>query len=124
MTKAALETNLRNSVIATISDFLKEHYVTDVLTVGAGEVAIPLLDEEDNEKFAVIKISIPRGTRNGNGGYDAYDGYTAADDYKAELAEKEAKRAASAEKKAMAEKLREQKRALRAAKKVAEEIAG
>lgn len=124
MTKAALETNLRNSVITTISDFLKEHYATDVLTVGAGEVAIPLLDEENNEKFAVIKISIPRGTRNGNGGYDAYDGYTAADDYKAELAEKEAKRAASAEKKAMAEKLREQKRALRAAKKVAEEIAG
>lgn len=124
MTKAALETNLRNSVINAISDFLKEHYATDVLMVGAGEVAIPLLDEENNEKFAVIKISIPRGTRNGNGGYDAYDGYTAADDYKAELAEKEAKRAASAEKKAMAEKLREQKRAIRAAKKVAEEIAG
>lgn len=116
MNKATLETNLRNSVIKTVSDFLNDHYATDVLVVGAGELAIPLLDEEDNEKYALIKISIPRGTRNNNGGYDAYDGYAAAEDYTAELAEKAAKKAASAAKKEAAEKERERKRALRAKK--------
>lgn len=117
MNKATLETNLRNSVIKTVSDFLNDYYATDILVVGAGELAIPLLDEEDNEKYALIKISIPRGTRNNNGGYDAYNGYDAAEDYKAELAEKAAKKAASAAKKEAAEKERERKRAIRATKK-------
>ena len=117
MNKAALETALRNDVLAAINDFLREHYETDVLTVSASEITIPILDAEGNEKFALIKVSIPRGTRC-DGGYTPYDGYAAADDYADELKEKEAKRAASAEKKAMAEKLREQKRAIRAAKKL------
>lgn len=113
MNKAALETALRNDVLAAINDFLREHYATDVLTVSASEITIPILDAEGNEKFALVKVSIPRGTRC-DGSYTPYDGYTAAEDYADELKEKEAKRAASAEKKAMAEKLREQKRALRA----------
>ena len=119
MNKAALETALRNEVMGHIATYLANVYGTDVLTVSASEIAIPLLDAEDNEKFALIKVSIPRGTRC-DGGYTPYDGYAAAEGYADELKQKEAKRAESAEKKAMAEKLREQKRALRAAKKVAE----
>jgi len=119
MNKAALETALRNDVLAAIKSFLADMYATDVLTVSASEITIPVLDAEDNEKFALIKVSIPRGTRC-EGGYKPYDGYAAAEDYADELKEKAAKRAESAEKKAMAEKLREQKRALRAAKKAVE----
>ena len=117
MNKATLETSLRNDVIAHVSKALADIYETDVLQVSASEITIPVLDAENNDKFVLIKISIPRGTRNGNGGYDVYDGYAAAESYKAELEEKASKKAASAAKKEAAEKLREQKRALRATKK-------
>ena len=48
---------------------------TDALRVSASEYAVPCLDEEKNEKFVLIKVSIPRGTRNGKGGYDEYNAY-------------------------------------------------
>lgn len=118
MNKAQLETALRNDFLTFIRDMVKEHYETDVLPVSASELAIPCLDAEDNEKFVLIKVSIPRGTRDGKGGYDPYDGYAVAEDYaltikekaeqkadaearkQAKIAKDEAKRA---EKKALAE---------------------
>ena len=123
MNKATLETNLRNEVMAAIAEFITKQYETDVLTVSASEFALPLLDAEGNEKYALVKVSIPRGKRT-NGTYEPYDGYAAAEEYRAEMDEKAAKKAASAEKKAREEALREQRRALRQAKKaVAEAIA-
>ena len=115
--KATLESELRNDILDSICGFLSEHYGVDTLRVSASEIAIPCLDSEKNEKFGLIKVSIPRGTRTGEGGYTPYDGYAAHEAYLDEIKEKEAKKAASAEKKAMAEKLREQKRALRETKK-------
>lgn len=119
MSKAALESALRNELLEKVADVLSKNYDTDVLAVSASELAIPLLDKEGNEKFALIKISIPRGSRNGEGGYTAYDGYAAAEDYKLDLADRAAKRAASAEKKAAAERERERKRE---ARKVVKEL--
>ena len=119
MSKAALETAIRNEMLTKVAEVLSKAYDTDVLPVSASEVAIPVLDKEGNEKFALIKISIPRGSRNGNGGYNAYDGYAAAEDYKLDLEERAAKRAASAEKKATAERERERKRE---ARKVVKEL--
>lgn len=119
MSKAALETALRNELLEKVADVLSKNYDTDVLSVSASELAIPLLDKEGNEKFALIKISIPRGSRNGNGGYIAYDGYAAAEDYKLDLEDRAAKHAASAEKKAAAERERERKRE---ARKVVKEL--
>jgi hypothetical protein len=113
MSKAALETAIRNELLEKVTMLLAKDYDTDVLPVSASELAIPLLDKEGNEKFALIKISIPRGTRNGEGGYTAYDGYKAAEDYKLDLEDRAAKKAASAEKKAFAEKERERKREAR-----------
>lgn len=113
MTKAELENALRNDILNSICEFLSQKYDTDVLPISTGGVTMPLLDAEGNEKFANITISIPRGTRNGNG-YTEYDGYAAAEAYRLECEEKAAKRAASAAKKEAAEKLREQKRAMRA----------
>lgn len=113
MSKAALETAIRNELLEKVTMLLAKDYDTDVLPVSASELAIPLLDKEGNEKFALIKISIPRGTRNGKGSYTAYDGYKAAEDYKLDLEDRAAKKAASAEKKAFAEKERERKREAR-----------
>lgn len=118
MTKAALENALRAEIFDAVRAFLSEKYDVDLskLQTGAGQFALPLLDAENNERYATVTIAIPRGTRTGAGGYTPYDGYDAAEDYRAECAEKEAKRIASAEKKEAAAKLREQKRALRAKK--------
>lgn len=119
--KAELETAIRNNILSKISEMLSKELDTDVMPVSASELAIPVLDEEGNEKFAVVKVSIPRGTRNGSG-YDPYDGYAAAEDYRAEQEEKAAKKAASATKKEQAAKLREAKREARQVKKAVENL--
>lgn len=64
----------------------------EVLRVGSNELALPCLDEEGNEKFIVITVKVPTGSRDG----DAYDGYSMAEDWeikcknKAETAKKKA----------------------------------
>ena len=98
--KATLENQLRNKFLSFISDTICEEMETDVLAVSASELAIPVLDGEGNEKFVLIKVSIPRGQRDGDGGYIPYDGYTAHDAYIEEQASKAQERAV---KKAMKE---------------------
>ena len=119
--KAELETAIRNDILSKISEMLSEKLDTDVLPVSSSELAIPVLDEEGNEKYAVIKVSIPRGARNGSG-YDPYDGYAAAEVYKIEQEKKAAKKVASAAKKEQAAKLREAKREARQVKKAVENL--
>ena len=111
MTKAQLETKLRNEFLTFVSNMVNEHYETDVLTVIASELAIPVLDAEGNEKFVLVKVSIPRGTRNGQGGYDPYDGYAVAEDYAIDCAEKTQKKADAEAKKQAKIAKDEQKRA-------------
>lgn len=110
MSKASLETAIRNDILAAFIDFLSEHYETDVMPVSASELAMPVVDAEGNEKFALIKVSIPRGSRNGDGGYDPFDGYAAAEDWKLVLADKADKEAKRKEKAERAEKEKERKR--------------
>ena len=119
MSKASLETALRVDFLASISEAIEGKYETDVLPVSASELAVPVTDAEGNEKFVLIKVSIPRGSRNGDGGYTDYDGYVAAEDYKAELEQKQAKKDASAAKKAHEAAERERKAA---AKKTLKEL--
>ena len=114
MSKASLETEIRNRILDAITKTLTEMYDTDVMPVSASELTIPVLDSEGNEKFALIKVSIPRGTRNGDGGYDAYDGYAAAEDWKGVIADRADKERARQEKREQAEKERERKRAAKA----------
>lgn len=92
-TKAALEAGIRNEILEVIREALAEHFETDVLPVSAGELTVPVLDAEQNEKFGLIKVSIPRGTRNGEGGYEPYDGYAAAELYQEDLEKKAEKKA-------------------------------
>lgn len=125
MTKAQLETALRNQFLKFIADAIQTTFETDTLPVSASELAIPCLDDEDNEKWVLIKVSIPRGTRNGNG-YDPYDGYAAAEDYQIEQGEKAEKKAAAEAKKqakiAKDQKAREEKKALAEANKGLKEL--
>lgn len=91
--KAKLENELRQIMLEHIVDIAEGQMGTDALQVSASELAIPVVDSEGNEKFILVKVSIPRGTRNGQGGYDPYDGYAAADEYKAEQESKAQERA-------------------------------
>ena len=119
MGKEASRNEMKNVLLSDVQSILSERLDSDVLRVGPSEIAIPATDKDGNEFFYLVKISIPRGTRNGEGGYTEYDGYAAADDYKFELEEKAAKKAASEAKKAAAEKEKERKRE---AKKVVKEL--
>lgn len=119
MSKASMETAIRNKMLKNIMKMIDTEYATDALPVSASEIAVPVVDEEGNEKFALIKVSIPRGTRNGDGGYTPYDGYAAAEDYKLDLEDKADKARAREEKKERAAKEKERKAA---AKKVVREL--
>jgi hypothetical protein len=119
MGKEANRNEMKNALLSDVQSILSERLNSDVLRVGSSEIAIPAVDKDGNEFFYLVKISIPRGTRNGEGGYTEYDAYAAADDYKFDLEEKAAKKAASEAKKAAAEKERERKRE---AKKVVKEL--
>lgn len=109
MSKASMETAIRNKMLENIMKMIDTEYATDALPVSASEIAVPVVDDEGNEKFALIKVSIPRGTRNGDGGYTPYDGYAAAEDYKLDLADKADKARAREEKKERATKEKERK---------------
>ena len=105
MKKADLETALRKDYLAFITEALSNQREIDALSVGPSEIAIPCLDADGNEAWVLVKVSVPRGTRNGEGGYDPYDGYAVAEDYALDLAEKaEKKKASEAKKQAKIEK--------------------
>jgi len=126
MTNAQLETKLRNSFMECVAKAIEEQYDADVLRVGASEFAIPCVDAENNDRFVLIRVSIPRGTRNGEGGYDPYDGYAVAEDYAQDCVEKAAKKADAEAKKqakiAKDQKAREEKKALADANKNLKEL--
>ena len=121
MSKAELENIMRKEIIEVIRAALSEHFDLDPIkqieNVSASEITVPLVDMEGNEKYPIIKVSIPRGKRNGSGGYIPYDGHAAAEEYALELEDRQAKKIASAEKKAQDEKLRAQRREARQTKK-------
>ncbi len=93
MGKEANKTKIRDSILKELIPFLEDKYDTYVKQVGSGEYTMMIPDEEGNKIYANIKVSIPRGTRNGEGGYIPYDGYMIAKDYKDEKKSKEQERA-------------------------------
>ena len=126
MTNAQLETALRNTYLSFIANAIAQEMETDALPVSASELAIPCLDDEGNEKFVLIRVSIPRGTRNGHGGYDPYDGYAVAEEYAQDRVEKAQKKAEAEAKKqakiAKDEQRRAEKKALAEANKGLKEL--
>ena len=111
--KAALETEIRNNILSFLTKSMSEQFDADVLDISARELVMPVVDAEGNEKYALIKVSIPRGSRDGNGGYNAYNGYAAHDEWEMEKADKADKEAKRKEKAERAEKEKERKREAR-----------
>ena len=126
MNNAQLETAIRNRFLSFIFQSLADVMEIDALPVSASELAIPCLDEEGNDRWALVKVSIPRGTRNGQGGYDPYDGEQMAEDYAEECKEKAQKKANAEAKKqakiARDQKIRAEKQALAEANKNLKEL--
>lgn len=73
---------IKENILNMIAEQMqKEEYLfTDALRVGPGSYAFPILDQDRNEIFALVEVSIPKGTRK-NGTFIPYDGYQAAADY-------------------------------------------
>lgn len=99
--KARLESALRTEILGVIMNALADYYDLDndtqIEMVSSGEFVLPLIDAEGNEKYPKIKVSIPRGTRDGEGGYIPYDGHAEAVAYREELESKARERAAKSE---------------------------
>lgn len=68
----------------------------DVLQVKSNELSIPVVDKNGDEHYINIKISVPKGSRDG----DEYDGYAEAEEYQFKQREKMKKEAEKALKKA------------------------
>lgn len=91
-TTKALNDEVRAQYLRKVSEFLEME--DEVLVVGSNELAIPVVDSEGNEKWVVLSVKVPSGSRDG----DAYDGYAMAEDYAMRVAAKTAKAAERARK--------------------------
>ena len=99
---------LNEEIKGRFLDGVSEHLTNageEVLRVGSNEIAIPVVDEDGNEKWLVLTFKVPTGTRQG----EAYDGYEMAEDYKMKLENKAIKEQQKAEKAAKDKAKREAK---------------
>ena len=86
-TQKSLNDELRALYLERVHACLSQE--DEVLVVGANELAVPVVDTDGNEKWIVLTVKVPTGTRDG----DAYDGYAMAEDYRMRQADKAAKAA-------------------------------
>lgn len=75
-TQKSLNDELRAMYLERVHECLSKE--DEVLVVGTNELAIPVVDTDGNEKWIVVSVKIPTGTRDG----DSYDGYSMAEDYR------------------------------------------
>ena len=113
--ETALRTSRLNQIVKALTDAGEE-----VLFVGTNEITIPCVDADGNEGFVNVKVSVPRGTRNGDGTYDPYDGYAVAEFFANDQKEKAEKKKATEAKKAAKIAADKAKREAKAAKAAAE----
>ena len=86
-TQKSLNDALRAMYLERVHTCLSQE--DEVLVVGANELAVPVVDADGNEKWIVLTVKVPSGSRDG----DAYDGYAMAEDYRMRQADKAAKAA-------------------------------
>lgn len=83
--KNALNEKIRNEVLTRLIDYFTNGETTeDILRTNSNEIAFPCVDEEGNEKFVVITVKVPTGSRDG----EEYDGYAVAESYALKVKEK------------------------------------
>ena len=75
-TNKVLNDKLREKYLEILSEVLNDNG-EEVLRTGSNEIALPCVDDEGNDKFVVLTVKIPIGSRDG----DAYDGYSMAEEY-------------------------------------------
>lgn len=111
MGKEMNATKQRDNFLEKLRPVITEVFDSDVFYVGSGILAMPGVDEDGNEFFYKIQVSIPRGRRNGEGGYEPWDAYADKEEYDFKISEAAAKKAAKEEKarKAADEKARKKK---------------
>lgn len=85
----------RETYLNEIMNYFRDH--EDVLRVKSNEIAIPIVDCNDTEKYIVITVKVPTGADKGR---EPYDGYAEAEDYAHKLREKAIKAQKKAEAKA------------------------
>lgn len=112
MTKSQLATKKREEILAMFMEYLAD-LGEDVMRESGNSLVFPSTDDEGNELFVKVAVSIPRGDRSG----EAYDGYSAAEDYKLHLEEVAANKAQrEKENAAKAAKAKERREAAQAKK--------
>jgi hypothetical protein len=87
--------NLRTKYLEKIAQFLYD-MGEEVLRVKSNEIAFPVVDCNDEEKFVVVNFKVPTGA---NKGLEPYDGYAEAESFEIKCREKMEKAKANAEKK-------------------------
>ena len=101
LTKSQLATAKREEVLAMFAQYLT-NLGEEVMRESGNAIVFPTTDEQGNEMFVKVAVSIPRGDRSG----EAYDGYAAAADYKTHcekvIADREQRNRENAEKTAKA----------------------
>ena len=88
LTRKQLDEAIKLRFLEGVAEHL-ENCGEEVLRVKSNEIALPVVDDEGEERWIVLTFKVPTGERGG----DAYDGYSMAEDYQMKLAEKAAKQA-------------------------------
>lgn len=95
-TKKQLHEALRNKYLDLFIQFLTEQG-EEVLRIKSNEIAFPVVDEERNDEFIKVAISVPTGSRDDG---EAFDGFGMAEQYAEKVEADKEKAKAEAEKKA------------------------
>ena len=109
MGKEMMRTEYRNEIVERIRQFLETDCDTYCRYVAGGELTLPAIDNNGEEYYLNIKVTVPRGKREG-GTYKPYDGDAAADAYRDDIAIKKEEKSAKEAAKAHAEKEKVRKR--------------
>lgn len=104
ITRTALRTALKAKYLEQVATAFASE---DVLRIKSNAIAFPVVDDEGNEDFITITVSVPTGSRDDG---EPWDGYAEAEAYqmkekeKAEKAVQKMKEAAKKKKKKVTEK--------------------
>ena len=97
--KTALREKVRNLYLEKITKFL-ETEGEEILLIKTNQFCFPVVDDDGNELFIKVVVSVPNGSKDSNGVTIPFDGYGEAIGYETEKKQKEEKKAAAAKKKA------------------------
>lgn len=88
LTRKQLDEEIKLRFLEGISEHLN-NMGEEVLRTKSNEIALPVVDEDGNDRYLVITFKVPTGTREG----EEYDGHSEAEGYAHNLAEKAKKQA-------------------------------